>query len=385
MGTFIGMSGAPKRRERRLGLQVEAKMTKVSLPSLEQRAVGCLLGGALGDALGAPVEFDTLDTILSKSGGDPLRRFLHHDHGDAAGVGLITDDTQLTLFIAEGLLRANSGRKASTAELLRSSHASMLDWLLTQDNPIEPKVRKGLLEQEWLHSLRAPGRTCLSALEQFDGTLGIPAANMSKGCGSVMRSAPFAFAAASADDAYEIAALSAALTHGHPDAQHSAGALAFVINHLIGGIDILAAVDLAIDKLQLAGSPSHAQLLKHARLLASTHPGDPHNIKQLGAGWDGDEALAIAVYAALSHPSDLHSGLALAVTHSGDSDSTGSICGNILGAYLGSTSLPWELLAQLEGRALIEDVAVDLAYLYAMISKGSPIPHRTWAMKYSSR
>jgi ADP-ribosylglycohydrolase len=67
-----------------------------------RRALGCILGGAAGDALGAPVEFMKRSEILARFGPQGIR-----DFAPAYGrIGAITDDTQMTLFTAEGLIRA---------------------------------------------------------------------------------------------------------------------------------------------------------------------------------------------------------------------------------------------------------------------------------------
>ncbi|MGH9005159.1 MAG: ADP-ribosylglycohydrolase family protein, partial [Acidimicrobiia bacterium] len=73
-----------------------------------------------------------------------------------------------------------------------------------------------------------------------------------------------------------------------------------------------------------------------------------------------EEALAMSVYCALVHSDDIRSALLLAVNHSGDSDSTGAITGNLLGAAWGVAAIPEDLLAGLEGREVIERVALDL-------------------------
>ncbi|MBP1643969.1 MAG: ADP-ribosylation/crystallin [Acidobacteria bacterium] len=83
-------------------------------------------------------------------------------------------------------------------------------------------------------------------------------------------------------------------------------------------------------------------------------------MQTLGGGWVAEEALAIAVYAALCHPADLRAALRLAANHSGDSDSTASICGHLLGAALGEAALPADWLAVLEGRDVIRQLADDL-------------------------
>jgi ADP-ribosylglycohydrolase len=99
--------------------------------------------------------------------------------------------------------------------------------------------------------------------------------------------------------------------------------------------------------------------LRAARALAagSSAPG-PEAIATLGEGWVAEEALAIAIYCALV-ADDFEHGVRLAVNHSGDSDSTGAIAGNILGVLLGVDAIPRRWLDELELRDEIEQVASD--------------------------
>jgi ADP-ribosylglycohydrolase len=107
-------------------------------------------------------------------------------------------------------------------------------------------------------------------------------------------------------------------------------------------------------------------------------------VEQLGGGWVAEEALAIAVYAALAYPEpeQFLDALALSVTHSGDSDSTGAICGNILGALHGETALPPELVFTVEGRAVILELADDFALEFTRPTRlhGDYGPHTAWGM-----
>ena len=86
----------------------------------------------------------------------------------------------------------------------------------------------------------------------------------------------------------------------------------------------------------------------------------PDVIETLGGGWVGEEALAISLYCALVAGNDLARGVRLAVNHSGDSDSTGSITGNIMGALLGEQAIPAEWLDRLELHDVIRQVGEDL-------------------------
>jgi ADP-ribosylglycohydrolase len=120
------------------------------------------------------------------------------------------------------------------------------------------------------------------------------------------------------------------------------------------------AVAAAISRVRLAGdSDEVARALRAAVAAADSQPATPETVERLGEGWVAGEALAIAVYCALA-ATDFRSGVLLAVSHGGDSDSTGAICGNLLGAALGAGAIDPDLLAGLEGREVIEQGADDL-------------------------
>ena len=86
-------------------------------------------------------------------------------------------------------------------------------------------------------------------------------------------------------------------------------------------------------------------------------PGSPLHVNIHGGGWLGDDALAIAVYAALRYPGDLKACLRAAVNHGGDSDSTGAIAGNILGAWLGMAGIPEDWHTRIELADRIEELS----------------------------
>ncbi len=95
--------------------------------------------------------------------------------------------------------------------------------------------------------------------------------------------------------------------------------------------------------------------------VALADSGTPHAdaLVDLGQGWVAEEALVIAIYAALVSGS-FEQGVVIAVNHDGDSDSTGAIAGNILGAHSGVDTIPEEWLASLELREVVSQVAIDL-------------------------
>ncbi len=99
-----------------------------------------------------------------------------------------------------------------------------------------------LLAEPRLHARRAPGGTCLGALAQSFMGRPLPTVesplNYSKGCGAVMRSAPFGLAARTRSDAFRNARDAAVLTHGHPSGYLSAAYLAALIFDLVRGSSI---------------------------------------------------------------------------------------------------------------------------------------------------
>ena len=322
------------------------------------RSLGCLLGGAVGDALGAPVEFASRPQIIRQFGSKGIRDFVV-----AYGrVGAITDDTQMTLFTAEGCLRAvANGFSPGSDEGVAALRRAYLRWLHTQGVDGYGQVERTgwLIGQRELFSRRAPGNTCLSALQREGGEK-----NDSKGCGGIMRVAPCGIVhAGNPGLAYELGLAAAKLTHGHPTGYLSAAVFAAIIAELILGKSLIDTIHTA--RAILVRSPSHEETL--AALDAAVHLAKAGTlpeiaIPKLGEGWIAEEALAISLYCALT-ASNLEEGIVTAVNITGDSDSTGAITGNLLGAMAGAAVIPQRWLVQLELHDVIEAVAQDLILL----------------------
>lgn len=336
----------------------------MSAVTQDERIKGCLLGGAVGDALGAPIEFADRHSLPHLPGEGGVRSYL-----DADGKGRITDDTQMTLFTAEGLIRARI-RHATKGichwpSVVDHAYAR---WLRTQGRESSrwPEAGDGwLIQRQELHALRAPGNTCLSALMAARAGSAERPANDSKGCGTVMRIAPVGLLeGAGAVERFELGCEIAALTHGHPSGYLAAGFLATVIGSLLDGRPLATGMFEA--RALLKQWPDHEEVLgcvDAARdRAASVGLPSPEQIDQFGAGWVAEEALGIALWCALASD-DFLDGVSAAVTHSGDSDSTGAIAGNLLGAALGVEAIPTELLDALVERQIVEQVADDLCAL----------------------
>lgn len=333
-----------------------ARATQPALPLPFERFRGCLLGGAIGDALGYPIEFDNHSSIVTRWGEAPPEPLAYADTVPA----LVSDDTQMTLFSAEGLVTAPS----ADAEL-EHVHRAYLRWLATQV-PIEAPPGGWLLGIERLHARRAPGNTCLGALavQARDPnaprpSVGAPT-NDSKGCGAIMRSAPFGLAARSRESAFELARDAGALTHGHPSGYLSAAYFAALIHDLARGADLREAMQAADGLLACEfGAAETQRFVALSRELALGGPPSPESLEALGGGWTGESALGIALACVLASDG-VASTLWRAVAHGGDSDSTGSLVGNLLGATLGDSALPPRWIEEVELRDVTETLASDL-------------------------
>jgi len=338
------------------------------------RFQGCLVGGAIGDALGYAVEFDREPEIFRAYGPSGITRY-----APSGGLARISDDTQMTLFTAAGLLYGQAkgilhepGPAAVTC--IRQAY---LDWYATQtkDYPLPPDDPRTtwLTDRKELFARRAPGGTCLSALEQGGwGTLEEPI-NPSKGCGGVMRVAPIGLyfidsQGWSPAQTALLGARAAAVTHGHPLGYLPAAALVLMVEALASGRepDVRSAVEGTMEALpgifpQAVHLEGFLALLRKAVDLARKPDRDDLSaIHQLGEGWVGDEALAIAVYCAVKYDRDFEQAMIASVNHNGDSDSTGAVTGNILGAALGYDALPACYLEDLELKDVILEIAGDL-------------------------
>ncbi|GAA3058648.1 hypothetical protein GCM10020000_46790 [Streptomyces olivoverticillatus] len=164
------------------------------------------------------------------------------------------------------------------------------------------------------------------------GTLQSPKNPESKGCGTVMRSAPFGLLAGwEPQHVFQLAAECAAQTHGHPSGMLAAAAFAVIVHGIVRGEALEASVGRTL--ALLAVQPGHEETSRALQgALDAVRQGlpTPERVQSLGEGWVAEEALAMGLYCALV-AEDVRHGLLLAVNHGGDSDSTGSVCGNLLG------------------------------------------------------
>jgi ADP-ribosylglycohydrolase len=303
--------------------------------------------------------------------------------------GAVTDETQLTLFTVDGLIRAQVRRDTGAWHPPTDLHSAYRRWYATQREwgPDERRKDNGwLAREEWLYATRdADGDTMMGLADDMMGTPEKPKNPASRGAGAVTRSAPFGLLVGWEPQlVMQLAVECASQTHGHPTAYLSAGAYAVIVHALARGENLDAAVQQALAHLATrAGHDETSQALKQALGAVRQGMPSPARVQALGEGHIAAEALAIALYCALVCE-DIHHGLRLAVNHSGPSDVTGSLCGGLLGVMHGETALPPVWLTEVEGRGTIlelaDDFAMEMTQGPALHSPGAASP--AWLARY---
>ena len=366
---------------------------------ISDKIAGSLVGGAAGDALGYPVEFSSAPYIKKKFGERGITRY-----ETEGGKALISDDTQMTLFTANGILFGET--RNLTPGVHEAPHVSgrrsSLDWYATQTKSFESGRKKvdgisWLLEVSELYARRAPGTTCLSALNGFDvfneDFIANPI-NDSKGCGGIMRVAPLGLHCSDTDiEALDFEGASlAAITHGHSLGYMPAAVLTHILNRIVyPENEALSLREIIVEAEETAcrifkGDCHLSELravIDKALALSENDRPDLENIEAIGAGWVAEETLGISLYCALRYEHDFSAGIIAAVNHGGDSDSTGAVTGNILGAIHGFSGIEEKWTENLELLDVLLEISDDLARIHGL--GGYSDYDELWENKYVHR
>lgn len=348
------------------------------------KARGSLFGGAVGDALGYAVEFSSLNEILNRYGNSGITEYSL----DAKGGARISDDTQMTLFTAEGLISAyQSNPDPSPEDIIGHIREAYLAWYDTQTAFQFPLKDSWLTHVRDLWARRAPGNTCLSALHDIKE--GRKVDNNSKGCGGVMRVAPIGiFYAAhpqlTADRlklTADIAAMAANITHKNAMSDYASALAALLVYRCMleeepltrqrlraiteESLPYCVAVERSAsghrtESAQKHNADSFEALIRLAMDLAEGPEDDFEAIRRLGEGWIAEEAIAIALFSVMRYIDSFERCVVCAVNHDGDSDSTGAIAGNIIGAIVGYSAIPEKYRRNLELGTVILSITDDL-------------------------
>ena len=332
----------------------------------KEQFYGCLLGGAIGDAFGAPVKSMKYEEVQKLYGEEGIHELIQtSDRGKA----IITDDTQLTMFTAEGLLRSIVRANQKQITKTRKDTAMIifrayLRWLYTQGLSTPnwgSKAYDGWIVQiKKLHGYREPGITCITSLGKgIMGTLEKPL-NDSKRCGTVIRTAPIGLVE-NEEDVFKIGCRVGAITHGHPTAYRASGVLSAFIFYLLEGYSLEEGIGKSVEELKTYRN--HEECLEAIeRAIELAKKGDPArgDVESFGDGFSAQDALGMAIYCSLCYPNNFEAALKLAINQSGNSNSAAAITGNILGTYLGISKIDEQLIQALDLQKELSKLAEDL-------------------------
>jgi ADP-ribosylglycohydrolase len=288
-----------------------------------EKAQAMLLGLALGDALGWPTEFMNLRAIKQLYGPQGI--------DEPPDPARYTDDTQMTVALAEGLLDAGPG--APLDVLMEAIGGRFLAW---KDSP---------------ENNRAPGGTVMWALGHYEnGTHWRESGKLdSKGCGSAMRVAPIGYLYRQDESRLrEVAEASSLITHRHPAAVAASIAGAYLAGLALEEVppgEYLRRVMLFCDGVS---EDFDAAILRVGHVLGWVD--EEAALRHIGEGWIGEEAIALALYCVLRYPDDYVACVRRAANTDGDSDSIASIAGGIMGARLGLDAIPADWIDRCENR-----------------------------------
>ena len=313
----------------------------MSGPDRTQRTRGAVLAAAIGDALGHPTEFESIDAIRQQHGPAGVRGYtLYWQDGDRP-YAPFTDDTQMSECVLEAMIE---GRRAGW------------DLELTMRGLAQRLVR-------WAEAPRgghrSPGIACMAGCRALAG--GTPwreaGGEGSGGCGSVMRAWPMGLVFWRDPPEAERWAVAQSLpTHGAPIALAASAALAVGVARILAGQDAPGVWRAMIDA---ASRYDQATAGMMGRALAEAQSGAPVGevLDRLRA-WAAHEAIAGSLFIFARYLDDPAEGMLAGANATGDSDSLASIAGALLGAWHGAESLPPSWVAEIERRGDLEALAL---------------------------
>jgi len=276
------------------------------MPELHDRALGAYLGLALGDALGATVEFMTPREIAL--------RFAAHGgvHREIIGggwlklqSGQVTDDTTMSLALGDALLLGQQRERSFDSQLIADAFVAW--W---RGKPVDC------------------GNTCRRGIQRYirDGTLAGPQQDSDGGNGALMRNLPVALATLGDDALFDRVSLDQShITHHHPESD----AAVLGIGRLL--------------RAQLAGTPALAEV---ADAWVTAHPVFRFKPYPRRASGYVVDTVQTVLHCVTTH-SDFESAVTAAVNLGDDADTTGALVGMLAGARCGARALPQRWLRRL--------------------------------------
>ena len=350
---------------------------------------GCLLGLAVGDAMGHTVDNRSLAEIREDYGPNGL---LGYDLVN--GYAEITSYTQIAAFSANGLLLGLTRNKlrGQMASPVRYICLGIKEWSRSQQfGPVEKNFC-------WLSRISEMKRRYCMDTRMLDAlnreTLGTPEEPQYKSDhpGGLTMVVPVALLAGELDlsggELDRLGAEAVAMTHGEPEAFISAAVLTHLLRKLMEDPEQSLQILLreTVDTVGMAFGREYGEsakvweLLQMAVTLSMSDRMPADAMETLGCR-TAAEALAGAIYAVLTCNGDFDTAMITAVNHSGRSAAVGAITGCLLGVILGDKALPEFYLESLEPASTLMELADDLTSGCPMVA-GSNLFDHDWDRKY---
>ena len=303
---------------------------------IKDKILGCYWGVALGDALGMPVEFKSIEDIRSIYGDDGIQNPREN--------AIWTDDTEMTFALTKSLLllgKVEEIKNLNEDTIGQTIAEEFINWLNN------PGYAPGVTTTGSVHFLKVHG----PKRWQDAG------ANDSKGCGTVMRAAPLGIWVANSLTPelplingpyhkllFNVSKIQSEITHGHKAATAAALAGSYAVALAINGIPPDKMIN-PIEKYCNHIHPDFENAMQRLKMSLTkrkdgTFETDLKALTYIGQGWVGEEAFAMALYSAIQYTNDLKTCLRISVNHDGDSDSVACIAGSVLGAFHGMSIIP---------------------------------------------
>ena len=357
----------------------------------DQNWRGCLLGLAVGDALGYAVDRLSWEEICRDYGPDGIRGY-----DLVNGFADVSSHTQIAAYSACGLLMGMTRRQRLRRPVpyARYVEVALREWNLGQHARRQPdQTACWVSEVEELRRRRCLDTRMLDTLNREKlGNLAEPgnAYDGPGGMGAAVSAG--AFFAPERMEAHEVGTLGAevvALTHGDPMTFLSGAVTAYIVAGILQDPEVslrehfLQATDVVATQFgdRYPQAETLKRLLHRATLLASNTLLPPRDAMEHLSCTTYAECLAAAMYTCLVAEKDFDGAMVLAVNHSGRSAAVGALAGAFLGARLGAEAIPDFYLEGLESVLVLSELAEDLL-------EGCPLGRNagffddTWDQKY---
>ena len=313
----------------------------IGLSARQQLIAGTVIGAAIGDAMGHPTEFMSMQAIRARWGEQGVQGYeLHWNQGEKR-FAPYTDDTQMAEAVLVSLLESRAQDEDLDAAMQRMAR-HFVRW---------SNAPQG--------GHRAPGNACLAGCRALaQGTpWRVAGGATAGGCGSVMRAYPFGLIfAEDLARAERWSVAHSALTHRDPIALAASAAMAVGVARLLRGDCVTLA---ASEMIAAAARYSAPTAIMMAQAMDDAQNGrSADQVLDRLRGWAAHEAIAAGVFLLVRFPEDPAGAILQGANSPGDSDSLATLAGALLGARHGLAAFPESWVSEVERSGELQELAL---------------------------